>query len=559
MIDASERFARDLRGAEERLRAAGLGGRRAFVALVRHLAGRLGLPRELWPDGPDAPDAARLDALALSPHLDLFGLAYERFFTDLFKGERGQYFTPRPLVELVADLAQVRPRDRVLDPTCGSGGFLVAALARGADVDGVEVDPDLVALARLNVALHGGNPRGVRAADFFRDPPDDAWDVVLANPPFSVDVDDPEVLARYELGRGRARVASDALFLEAALARLRPGGRLVTVLPYSVLTGAASAPVRAWVERMAVREAVISLPEGLFRPFGGTPTRACVVALRRRPAEVRPILAAVVKAPGFDPRRRAYRRTEPDELAALRLHLRGGPFPAARRVDGDVWVPEEALAGAGIAPGVPTFALADRAEPVRARAPVDPDAAYAVIDFADVDKGTGEVVDARVCAGSALSGAPLEEGDLLFGRMRPELNNVVRATRPRPGLPARLAGSGEWVRFRPGPEPHFTLLALRSPFARAQVAVTGGQTRPRARPEDVAALRLPDPGPTARAALDAVVGHAHAERARLRAVLEEADALYAAFGRGELDADELERRVRALDPRATETPPPGAS
>ena len=166
-MDPSERFAAELRAAEDRLRAAGLGGRRAFLALVRHLAGRLGLAPELWPDGPDAPAAAHLESLPLSPELDLFGLAYERFFSDLFKGERGQYFTPRPLVELVTDLAGVRPGERVLDPTCGSGGFLVAALARGADVDGVEADPDLVALARLNLALHGANARAVSHADFF--------------------------------------------------------------------------------------------------------------------------------------------------------------------------------------------------------------------------------------------------------------------------------------------------------------------------------------------------------------------------------------------------------
>lgn len=546
MNDPSERFAAELRGAEERLRLAGLGGRRAFVALVRHLCARLELPPDLWPDGPDAPAAARLDTLTLSPHLDLFGLAYERFFTDLFKGSRGQYFTPRPLVELVADLAEVRPGESVLDPTCGSGGFLVAALARGADVDGVEIDPDLVLLARLNLALHGGNPRGVVVGDFFRAPPAGEWDVVLANPPFSLDIDDPAVLAGYTLAEGRRSVTSDALFLEAALRRLRPGGRLVTVLPWSMLTGPASAPVRAWVDGVAQREAVVSLPEGVFRPFGGTPTRACVLALRRRPARVRPMLAAVVTHPGYDPRRLTFRHTEPDELGALRLHLRGGPYAAATRLDTPTWVPEEALASTGVAPGVPTFTVADRAPLVRARGALDPDAACTVIDFADVDKGSGEVVDARVARAGDVSGGPLEEGDLLFGRMRPELNNVVRAERPRDGLPATLAGSGEWVRLRAEKEPWFVLLALRSPFARRQLQVTGGQTRPRAHADDIAALRLPDPGPSARAALDETLGRVRTERARLRRVLDEIDALYAAFGAGEIDAATLEARVRAI-------------
>ena len=546
--EASERFARKLRAAEERLRASGLGGRRAFVALARHLAGRLHLPPELWPEGPDAPAAARLEELPLSADLDLFGLAYERFFSDLFKGERGQYFTPRPLVELIADLARLRPGDRVLDPTCGSGGFLVAALDRGADVDGIEIDPDLVALARLNLALHGGNPRAVSVGDVFRDPPEDQWDVVLANPPFSVEVDDPDVLARYELGRGRSRVGSDILFLEAALAHLRPGGRLVTVLPFSALTGAATAAMRDYVDRVAVREAVVSLPEGVFRPFGGTPTRACVVALRKRPAQVGPVLVAVVEEPGFDTKRKVYRRTAQDDLVALRLHLRGAPYARARLVESPGWVPEEALQASGVAPHVPTFVLADRAERVRQRDPVDPDTNYTVIDFADVDKGTGEVVDARVRPGRACDGIAFEEGDLLFGRMRPGLNNVVRVARPRADLPARCVGSGEWFRFRPGREADFTLLAMRSRFARSQLAVTGGQTRPRARVEDVEALRLPDPGSGARTAIDSVLGRARADRLRLRRIMEEVEALYEAFGLGAITAEALEARVRALTP-----------
>ncbi|MDP2311087.1 MAG: N-6 DNA methylase, partial [Pseudomonadota bacterium] len=459
----------------------------------------------------------------------------------------GQYFTPRPLVELVADLAQLRPGDRVLDPTCGSGGFLVAALARGADADGIEVDPDLVALARLNVALHGGNPRGVVAADFFAAPDDgDRWDAILANPPFSVEVADPAVLARYALARGRARVGSDILFVEAALARLKPGGRLVTVLPYTVLSGAPFAAARAWIDSVAEREAVVSLPEGMFRPFGGTPTRACVIALRKRPAEVRPMLAAVIDSPGYDTRRQTFRRTEPDELVALRLHLHGGPYARACRVEGSGWIPEEALRASAIAPGVPVFVLSERADLVRGRAALDPSADVTVVDFADVDKGTGEVVDARVEPGATCEGVSFDEGDLLFGRMRPELNNVVLAVRPRPGLPARMAGSGEWVRLRPRGQAAFTLLALRSRFARAQLVVTGGQTRPRARIEDIAALQLPDPGPAARAALDALLTETWSERLRLRQRLTALDALYDRFGRGEVDAASVEAEVLRL-------------
>ncbi len=537
--DPAERFAGELRAAEERLRACGLSGRRAFVGLVRHLADRLGLPRELWPDGADAPAAARLDKLPLAPDLDLFGLAYERFFTDLFKGERGQYFTPRPLVELLADLASVRAGDRVLDPTCGSGGFLIAALARGADVDGIEVDPDLATLARLNLAMHGQNPRAVRTADFFRSPPEDRWDVVLANPPFSVSIDDPEVLARHGL---RGRVGSDVLFVQAALACVRPGGRLATVLPYSFLTNPGTAAVRDSLAMLAVREAVVSLPEGIFNPFGGTGTRACVVVLRRLPAPMSPMLAAIVSQPGFDTRRQTYRRTEPDELVALRLHLRGGEFPRARRVVSHIWLPEECFEGSVISSAVDTFRLAERAK-VLPQTVVKTKGSRSVIEFSHVDKQTGEVVDADVREAAGL--AEITAGEILFGRMRPALNNVVRAALPRADLPRAMAGSGEWVRLRAASEADFLLVALRSSFARAQLAVTSGQTRPRARISDIASMRLPDPGPSARRAIDQAVATLHAARAQSRERLLAIAEAYEAFGRGEITAEELVRRVEA--------------
>jgi SAM-dependent methyltransferase len=528
--DPSVRFAGELRAAEDRLRAAGLGGRRAFSALARHLSARLGLDRAWWPDGPDAPPSARLEELALSGEIDLFGLAYERFFTDLFKGSRGQYFTPRPLIELLADLARVRPGDTVLDPTCGTGGFLVAALARGADAEGVEVDPDLASLARLNVTLHGARAAAVRTADFFRLPPEDRYDVVLANPPFSLVIDDPGLLAGYRSLGGASRVTSDHLFIEAALRCLRPGGRLATVLPYSILTNRRLAGLRAWIDAEAVREAVIALPEGVFLPFGGTSTRACLLVVRRRPAPVAPCLMAAVRWPGYDPRRRSWRPAPPDELLALRLYLRGGPFPAARRVEDAGWVPDEVLSERPPAT-VPTFAISERAR-VLDRTPAVGGPVRAV-QLADVDKTTGELQGWEVRAES--SGLQhLGAGELLVGRMRPENNNVTRLRED-----ASWAGSGEWFRLRADDEPEFLLLALRSSFARAQLLVTDGQTRPRARVEDLAAMRLPDPGPVARRALDEAMRGLHTSRARTRAALARLAEGYEAFGRGEIAADDL--------------------
>lgn len=542
-------FAAALTAAEERLRALGLTGRAAYAALCRHLAGRLGLPDALWLDGPDAPAAARLDAVPLAEGLDLFGLAYERFFPDVFKGARGQFFTPAEVVALAVGLCAPRPGERVLDPTCGSGAFLVAAARRGADVQGVELDPELVALARLHLALVGEDPQRVRRGDLFRDAPGAPVDVILANPPFSVEVTDTAALAGSDLAAGRPRVASDVLFFEAAWRRLRPGGRLAAVMPYSLLVNPRFARVRAWVGQRFVRRAVVTLPEGIFRPFGGAAGRAAVVVLQRRPAVPGPWVAACIEDPGFDPRRRAYVPTGEGEIPPLLAAVAAGTAPLAPP-ERSAWTPP-ALDGAlaGDRPRVTLPTLVARVPGSAVRPSEDPERRWTEVDLADVDKHTGEVRGTRTRRGADFRGVKTRfaDGDLLFGRIRPSLNNVAIVSRPDPDTPEELCGSSEWVRFRAVARPHFALLALRSRFVRDQLRGTGGQTRPRVRAQDLDAVEVPLPDEALQARLDAVVAAAHAERLAARRRLDAVAAAYEAWGDGALDDAGLSAVLDALE------------
>jgi methylase of polypeptide subunit release factors len=546
----SEAFAAQLRHAEDRLRAVGLSGRAAYAALCRNLAQRLDLSEHLWLEGPDAPEEADLDRIPMTSELDLFGLAYERFFPEIFKAERGQYFTPRPLVELMADLVGVRPGQRVLDPTCGSGTFMVVALSRGAEVDGIEIDPELVALCRLNLALHGADPRCVVQGDLFRAEVEQSWDVILANPPFSVDIRDPATLDRFELAAGRNRMGSDTLFMEAAHARLRPGGQMAVVLPRSILANPSYQFLRDWIGAHFVRRAVVSLPEGVFRPFGGTTTRAVVLVLQKLPARVQPWVASVVESPGYDPTRKVYRPTEPDELAGLRIALKQGTAPLAP-AGSPAWLPEQALRTTSLGEGVCSTGLLDLAPlaPSQHIRPSDePERSYAEVDLADVDKHTGEVSRGRVRAGAEFRGSKtgFEPGDLLFARIRPSLNNVVIVSRPQAELPDAMCGSSEWVRLAPPGHPYFALVAARSVFVREQLRSTGGQTRPRIKSADLTEVQVPDPGPESRALIDALVSEAHQARLDARRRMDAVAALYERFGRGELDQAALLQALRAL-------------
>jgi hypothetical protein len=180
-----------------------------------------------------------------------------------------------------------------------------------------------------------------------------------------------------------------------------------------------------------------------------------------------------------------------------------------------------------------------------------PEESFSEVDLADLDKNTGEVSRARKRRGSDFKEGQgkvlFSEGDLLFGRMRPGLNNVGMASRPDDELPEQMLGSGEWVPFRPSREPYFALLALRSSFVREQLQTTGGQTRPRAKVEDLPRLRVPDPGPQARKMLDEALAEVHRERLRWKKRLLVLERLYEEFGQGLRTQAELIEALDAID------------
>lgn len=529
---------------EDHLRAHGLTGRDAYAVVCRALAQEAGVPAELWIDGPAHPSPLQV---APPPHggpLDALGLAYEHFFPELFKAEHGQFFTPRPLAALVVALTEVRPGDAVLDPTCGAGTFLTLAAEAGAgEVRGIEVDPELVALCRVNLARAGAAPTAVTRADLFAShrsshPENNHYDVIVANPPFSIQIRRPEVLAHYDLARGQVRTVSDALFMEVAHARLRPGGRLGVVLPWSIVADRSFAGLRTWVDQRFVRRAVVGLPEGVFRPFGGAAGRAAVVVLEKRPATERPWIAVQVEHLGYNPRRKRYVATSPDGLRALAQHPGRAPTRPAGTPD---WLP--AASSHGIAAGRPTARLGELAPVVRhtVHPAKTPQAQFTEIDLADVDKSTGEVTRARQRAGATLRGqkVALPEGSVAVARMRPALNNVAIITRPDPALPSTLVGSAEWVPLMPEAHPHFALLAARSSFTRTQLSQTGGQTRPRTSPQAIAAAEIPLPTEATRARLDRALHAAHTQRLAARQRLDRIAQAYEDWGSGLIEEVDL--------------------
>jgi len=195
----------------------------------------------------------------LSTDTDAKGLAYEAITSTTLKRERGQFFTPRNVIRMMVEMVNPEPDKLVFDPACGSGGFLVVALAHqrrkllaeiGADPDapvpselrrvdralrayakkclhGVDVDPDLRKAARMNMVMnndgHGNifsfnsleygiaERQAIETRSFEKAGGGHAkFDYVFTNPPFGskIPVSDPDVLKHFDLGHSWTRVST---------------------------------------------------------------------------------------------------------------------------------------------------------------------------------------------------------------------------------------------------------------------------------------------------------------------------------------------------------------
>ena len=222
----------------------------------------------------------------------LFGDLYEQILKDLQSaGNAGEYYTPRAITQLAVDRVNPRLGEIVLDPACGTGGFLTAALEhiRARDVRtpdqeaqlqaslrGVEKKPLPHLLCVTNLIVHGLDvPEGVRHENTLSRPLADITlkdrvDVILTNPPFGgMEEDGIENGFPTDL---RTRETAD-LFLVLIVELLKPGGRAAVVLPDGTLFGEG---VKTRIKERLLTECdlhtIIRLPKGVFAPYTGIQT-----------------------------------------------------------------------------------------------------------------------------------------------------------------------------------------------------------------------------------------------------------------------------------------------
>lgn len=241
-------------------------------------------------------------------------------------GELGQFRTPRHIIRAIVALVDPKIGETVYDPAAGTAGFLVAAFehirlanssdtGRGAaELDGKpiergmgdrlndaqwrklraetfygnDVDPKMVSLASMNLALRGLPDvrilkRNVLTSSFDRQKkaelglPLDGYGVILANPPFSGRVDRDRIVDDVKIGTS---TATELLFVKYMIDNLKEGGRCGVVVPEGVLFGSTGAhkELRRILMQNNRVEAVLSLPSGVFQPYSGVKTSVLIFA-----------------------------------------------------------------------------------------------------------------------------------------------------------------------------------------------------------------------------------------------------------------------------------------
>lgn len=242
--------------------------------------------------------------------VDSIGDAFEVFFGSIFRGELGQYFTMRPLARFVVAMLNFDQKAFVLDPTCGSGGFLLEALLqtwhgiedhfRGStqlqriqtdfalnQVYGVEIHDILARICKINLLLHHDGHTNIEAGkscldiDFSKQrlKGTEQFDIIVGNPPFGDSVKDGDEdqlgnndLSAYAVAQGRSVVPSEHVILERSISWLCPGGKLGMILPDGVLNnqgdGSNCPQLRSYLLSHGKILAVVSLPDYAFRKSG---------------------------------------------------------------------------------------------------------------------------------------------------------------------------------------------------------------------------------------------------------------------------------------------------
>ena len=461
-------------------------------------------------------------------HSERLGDAFEYLLSVLgSQGDAGQFRTPRHIIDFMVEIIDPKKNESVLDPACGTAGFLISAWKHilkqntktragdlltpeeratlVANIHGYDISPDMVRLSLVNLYLHGFTDPHIVEYDTLTS--EERWnetaDIILANPPFMSPKGGIKPHKRFSVQATR----SEVLFVDYIAEHLSPQGRAAIVVPEGIIfqSGTAYKKLREMLVKTSL-VAVVSLPAGVFNPYSGVKTSILILD-KRLAKNCDSVLFVKVENDGFNlgAQRRAVTGSDLPEAARVLREWMGGLFdeesPVVVRVERGR-IGESADWNLSGDRYVETTSLRHHAYPLtsigevldRVSESIDPmmeTGTVAYVGLENIETNSGRLVGDVQADYSEIRSlkAKFSAGDVLYGKLRPNLNKVYFAQMNG------ICSTDIFVfRAKSSIDPRFVSIVMRSPQFNDEVLKgIGGAQLPRVGFEHLKNLMIPLP------------------------------------------------------------------
>jgi type I restriction enzyme M protein len=240
----------------------------------------------------------------LNSSQDAKGLAFQKFLSHHEKDGSGQFFTPEPVIDFCVEILQPKPNETIIDPACGSGGFLLSALKyiqknnHGFNTSntisnhlfGIDINKSIARIAKMKLLLESNGKTNILCTNSLEDLDSikltvshkEGFDIVFTNPPFGAKITNTSTLSKFDLGQKwsnydneyyKTKVVypnqnAEILFIERCIQLLKEGGRMAIVLPNGNFENPSLEYLRHYIKSKARILAIVKLPQETFIPFG---------------------------------------------------------------------------------------------------------------------------------------------------------------------------------------------------------------------------------------------------------------------------------------------------
>lgn len=282
-------------------------------------------------------------------NIDVKGRAYEILLGKTFIGSLGQHFTPRTVVNFMTNILDPSSKlsenyfPKIIDPACGSGGFLIKCLEeslytgkllnfsdenvekiRKQMIYGTDLNERSVRVAKMNMSLHGDGKGGIYWCNGLTGNDNinnNQYDYVITNPPFGVKIKDKDILKLYkELIPDKIPkdgINGEILFVERCINLLKDDGKLGILIPDGLINNKTTKYVRDYITRELEVDAIISLPDRTFKSANANAVTSVLFGTKRKEKKNKYIFMALAEEIGFERKTKNAKQIKQNDLVNI--------------------------------------------------------------------------------------------------------------------------------------------------------------------------------------------------------------------------------------------------